>query len=269
MKNFLNTVLGNSKKLVEPKKTTNELIAEIHETFNTEVDRLLLEAGILKPLPDVDKEIISKSERLKSLGFNNTSEVKKGNEYDEIESKVQQENDKKNELKEVIEYFSNKYPLYKFITEDSVKKICAKYNLVYGGVSNYIGKVPDKNLVELENFKIDKYDELWIVTRRGAHYMDMDSHGITSYKYVEKYKNDQNRDPSIRRSKAPLEIAAPLKDFDTKNMVVSNFKLDRKIEIPDPVVLCPVIYNYNKYYLIVTAWGEEASDELVRNEKFN
>jgi len=35
------------------------------------------------------------------------------------------------------------------------------------------------------------------------------------------------------------------------------------------VVLKPVVYNKQKYYLIVTAWGLEASDELVVNQKMN
>jgi len=41
-----------------------------------------------------------------------------------------------------------------------------------------------------------------------------------------------------------------------------GYKLERKIEIPDPVVLQPVKGGY----LILTAWGDEASDPLVMNE---
>jgi len=51
-------------------------------------------------------------------------------------------------------------------------------------------------------------------------------------------------------------------------MKVKDFKIS-KIEIPDPVVLKPVYYGGQKHYLIVTAWGLEASDELVVNEKMN
>lgn len=43
----------------------------------------------------------------------------------------------------------------------------------------------------------------------------------------------------------------------------------KHIEIPDPVVLKPVIYNSQKYYLIVTAWGLEAGDEIVVNSNHN
>lgn len=71
-----------------------------------------------------------------------------------------------------------------------------------------------------------------------------------------------------KTEKCPLEIAAPVKDFDMTGMQVKDSKIS-KIEIPDPVVLQPVVYNNQKYYLIVTAWGLEASDELVVNQKMN
>jgi hypothetical protein len=67
----------------------------------------------------------------------------------------------------------------------------------------------------------------------------------------------------------PLEIAAPIKDFDTSKMVLSGRKLERKIEIPDPVVLQPVFHGGKKHYLIVTAWGDEASDPEVMNPIHN
>jgi hypothetical protein len=66
----------------------------------------------------------------------------------------------------------------------------------------------------------------------------------------------------------PLEIAAPASDFDTTGMELKNFKLS-PIEFPDPIVLQPVFFEGSKHYLIVTAWGLEASDEMVVNEKMN
>jgi hypothetical protein len=53
-----------------------------------------------------------------------------------------------------------KYPNNKFITEESVKKICEKYNLVYSTIDRYIGTVPDKNLTEIANFKINDEDKV-------------------------------------------------------------------------------------------------------------
>ena len=264
--------------LKSKEKSTNELVAEIHETFNTEVDRLLLEAGIQKSIPDLDQTLKSKAERLRKIGFNNTIEANLDSKQQSKSNEVKWDNAKKNGFISVINYFSNKYPMYKFITEDSVKKICEKYNLVYGEVGNYIGDVPEKNLIEIENFKLDEVDELWISANvfygRG---------GVTtsfrnlSKKDAEKYSNertqykfsDHGRREEISYNIANMEIAAPLKDFNTRGMEIKDFKINQKIEIPDPVVLCPVFYKNEKYYLIITAWGLEASDELVVNEKFN
>lgn len=52
-----------------------------------------------------------------------------------------------------------------------------------------------------------------------------------------------------------------------RGMSIKNFKLEK--EIPDPIVLMPVFCYGRKNYLVVTAWGEEASDDLVVNQKMN
>ena len=59
-----------------------------------------------------------------------------------------------------------------------------------------------------------------------------------------------------------LLIAAPKKDFNiTDTQEIKKFKLFDK-PVPDPVILAPVIGGY----LIVTAWGDEASDPIIQNE---
>jgi hypothetical protein len=242
---------------------TNKLIDQIHDEFYTEVDKLLEFAKILKPLDTDKQEIIDKAKRLEKLGFKNTKDSDLARKEKQRLNDLQVENSKKQELKEAILYFSNKYPLYKFITEDSVKKICEKYNLTYGEVNFYRGDVPDKNLKEIENFKVDKED---LVYRYYDTYTNLER---TNYSYEEiKSKLDYKWVNDTDRYKLPLEIAAPLKDFNSSGMEVKDFKLS-KIEIPDPIVLQPVLYNHTKHYLIVTAWGQEAIDPLVLNPKFN
>ena len=64
----------NLIEVAEPKvnlkgKTTNQIIEEIHETFYTEVDRLLADAKILNSLETDKGELILKQEKLKSLGY--------------------------------------------------------------------------------------------------------------------------------------------------------------------------------------------------------
>lgn len=57
-------------------RSTQDIIDEIHETFYTEVDRLLAEAKILKSTDTRYESLIEKSKQLKALGFTNTKECK-------------------------------------------------------------------------------------------------------------------------------------------------------------------------------------------------
>lgn len=66
--------------------------------------------------------------------------------------------------------------------------------------------------------------------------------------------------------KASLEIVGNKDDFDMRGMEAVDYELK---DIPDPIVLQPVFHNGAKHYLIVTAWGEEASDSKVVNQVMN
>jgi len=258
--------------------TTNEIIEEIHESFYTEVDRLLAEAKIDLPVETTYQELIDKSKKLEKLGFRNTLEVKSAKGEIERLDGVKIENATKKVLVEAINYFSMKYPNYKFITEESVQKICAKYNLIYSEVGRYIGDVPDKNIKQMEDFKIKDEDAVYKRGYTSWSMMggDIEAENISHEMYLEYTKPKDisergfhgMRHGSYSHNKAPLEIAAPLKDFNTEGMELKGFKLS-KIEIPDPVVLQPVYFKGIKHYLIVTAWGIEASDELIVNQKMN
>jgi hypothetical protein len=262
-------------------KTTAEVIEEIHETFYTEVDRLLASAKIANSLDTDKQELIDKCERLKAIGFDNTKEVREAEGEIRRLQDLKTENEQKKNLVNAINYFSFKYPNYKFITEESVKKICQKYNLIYGSIGRYIGTVPDENLKHIENFKVLEDDECYISETIAFFPFDGRERSFNKiHKTFSEYKEGLNRREAQMfarvshgysreiNMKCPLEIAAPIKDFNTEGMEVKDFKLS-KIEIPDPVVLKPVIFNREKYYLIVTAWGIEASDPMVVNPKHN
>jgi len=280
----------NQIEVAEPKvnlkgKTTNQIIEEIHETFYTEVDRLLADAKILNSLETDKGELILKQEKLKSLGFRSTQEVVEAQKEKDRLSSLESENNSKNTLTEAINYFSFKYPFYKFITEESVKKICQKYNLVYSEVGRYIGTVPDVNIEQMQNFKIQDFDKCYefsvrddfsFTRSRSDRFFDR---SYKSFDDFEKFKNERQSESHRLRSsysdrftenysKCPLEICAPIKDFNMEGMELKNFKLS-KIEIPDPVVLQPVFFKGRKHYLIVTAWGIEAEDDLVKNSNHN
>ena len=281
-------------------QTMKEIIEEIHETFYTEVDRLLEEAGIDHPIAAHDPSLAAKAKRLEKLGFNMTQEVKADREVRHNNLKAETVNYENAQLKAAINYFRMKYPNYKFITEKSVKRICDKYGLVYGAVHRYKGTVPDANLEQIEKFKIKDEDLCYVKqqprgftilsSRRGftagfdpAMFEQPDTyigHGeylkgkaeaekikksaspyqINMLEYYQTYMN------TTGCTLCPLEIAAPVKDFDMTGAELNGTKI---VNIPDPVVLQPVFFEGTKHYLIVTAWGAEAADELVVNERNN
>ena len=270
-------ILTRKKEL--SKKSMNDMVLEIHDTFYTEVDRLHKQASIVKEIEVKDKELIAKAKRLKGLGFFNTKEVIQANiELEKIKA-VKIENEKNKDLIDAINFFSMEYPLYKFITVESVKKICEKYNLIYGPIDRYLGDVPEKNLKQIEQFKIKEDFHCWAEERYYSWVSLSNINNNISYLDVNKakkrekdynnYKSSYGSNTIITFSKCPLEIAAPIKDFDTKGMEVVDHKLAKKIEIPYPVVLCPVIFRDVRYFLIITAWGLEASDEIIVNQNFN
>lgn len=271
---MLNLFKGNKlSKDVTEGKTMNEIIEEIHHSFFTEVDNLLASAKISNSLSTDKQVLINKCARLKALGFTKTKEVVEAEAEIKRLDDLKTANKEKETLIKAINYFSFKYPHYKFITESSVKEICEKYNLVYGEISKYIGDVPNVNLKHIEDFKISENDECYL--HKVTHLDFMSSRVVREkfmdfkeYKSITSELNQMHFSWRETNEKCPLEIAAPLKDFNMDESEVKGFKIS-KIEIPDPVVLKPVIFEGQKHYLIITAWGLEASDEIVVNNKMN
>ena len=137
--------------------------------------------------------------------------------------------------KQIIEHYSFKYPFNKFINEDSVVRICQKYGLLLTNVDRFIGGIPEKNQKEIINFKVDKIDF---------------SH---SYSKESEYVNGTS-----------LLIIATKDQLNMNSARVQGHKLVDIVK-EDPIVLQPV----KNGYLIVSAWGVEASDKEVQNPRFN
>lgn len=75
----------------------------------------------------------------------------------------------------------------------------------------------------------------------------------------------QQKSQLIERN-VELEICAPLHEMDVQGYDVKDgYKL-----VYDPIVLCPISHhNGIKGSLVITAWGDEASDELVVDQNKN
>ncbi len=228
-------------------------IEEIHHAFESSSDKLLEEANEI--FKRGEEKSVDKAKRLSNFGFSNAREVKTG-------LTIVKEVELTKETIKVINYYRKKYPKYKFITEENVAKICGKYGLVCGETFSFKGFVPEKNLIDIENFSLQKEDEEVLIGSEDT-CSNVGSINWDGGKEAELY-------PSIRKrvtKTKPLFICAPLKDMNlTNKRINSSYRLEEipKV-IPDPIVLKEVKGGF----LIVTAWGDEASDPLVVNEKHN
>lgn len=285
-----------SKQKESPSNYPKEVI-EIHYEFKTAADKLLIEAKSI--IADASSKDTDKVYRLESLGFKQSAQVT------ELKPLIQQAQLSKEQV-ELLEHYSLSYPNNKFITEEQVKSICHKYNLVCGPVSRFKGFVPEKNLKEIERFKLDEKDtigDIAIFIEATGKIEPIDWNKITDKKqvrflidtYLEQSSNysyvkgsgdgtisDFSTYPPYtkivkvkeysgvnfnfqKENQLNFQICAPVKDMDISGLeLTEGYKLSKK-HIPDPVVLQPVKGGY----LIITAWGDEASDELVVNQKFN
>lgn len=263
--------------LKESKKYPKEIL-EIHNEFHTAADKLVLEAKQI--ISEAASKNVSKVNRLESLGFKQAAQVT------ELKP-LQQKAELSKEQLESLAYYQLNYPNNKFITKEQVKIICHKYNLVCGDVNRFKGFVPEKNLKDIEAFKLKDEDivltgVLWggTATKSKINITIKDYNMLLDRNVIRGDKDNLIGDQRWCEAKnigftshsyfdnielLKLQICAPIKDMDISGLELKEgYKLEKK-HIPDPVVLQPV----KNGYLILTAWGDEASDELVVNQKFN
>lgn len=254
-------------------------VQQIHHEFHSAADNLLLEAKSI--IEEARTKNVTKINRLELLGFKQAAQV---TELKPLQKKA----DLSKEQLESLAYYQREYPFNKFITEEQVKIICHKYNLVCGEVSRFKGFVPEKNLSDIEKFKL-KHKDNCLITSVGSfdnleirlkgeyyHIYKKDEKDEYNYGYQANFENPTRFYGSDSKAfrvtgisaksfevyNNQLQICAPVKDMDITGLeLTEGYKLTKK-HIPDPVVLQPV----KNGYLIITAWGDEASDELVVNQ---
>lgn len=243
-----------------------EVVYEIHNEFLTAGDKILQEVNSI--LAENQNKSLDKGKRLASLGFKNSPEVVKAVQ---IENKIVTAK----EIADLIHYYNVNYPNNKFITEEQVEVICKKYNLVFGDISAYKGFIPESKLQQMESFKLKETDKE-LVYQFGNNYYTwneiienirafvMYNSYKQTYDFLYKSKKPISKGyPSSKYEDSCFKICAPLKDMIlNENQKVINYKIEN---VPDPVVLQRVRGGY----LIVCAWGNEASDEIVVNQHKN
>lgn len=165
----------------------------------------------------------------------------------------------------------------KFIIDPQLERLCEKYDLYVRSVNLFLGDIPEKNINDIMRFKVrlkDVFssDELSVL-RTTRYIFDCAYHGL-GYKYVDlselmQIKQISRRDPSWN----PLVIAAVKSLFSPIAFQESNARIlhnTNELEAKNQVEMDPIVLlKVHGGYLIITAWGDEANDELVINQKLN
>lgn len=236
-------------------------VAEIHNAFDTAVDELINKAINIAARDEEKYNILS------DMGFSNASPVKKISQQME-ERKTQKQ------VSKWTSYYREHYPLNKFITQELVESVCKKYSLVLGEAISYIGDVPNKNANEINRFKLRTEDFSYYICqwhvksdKFGSGYAPVnfkEDGSVWGYKYTPAgagvtsfIKHEEDKNCSY---KPPFRICAPQKDFNMEGSKIASDGFS--IEPEDPVVLQPVSGGY----LIVSKWGDEASDKDLVNQ---
>lgn len=268
------------------KKTEQQIVAEIHNEFDTAEDRLLKQAEMLLTELNIPTEssIEKKAETLKSLGFVNSETVKQAEKLSTTRKKEEERLVATKELAETIQYYKQNYPFQKFLTESELERICKKYNLVFAPVANYIKDVPEKNINEINKCPSlkpkDNPTNIYIhtisklknrISNVKIKTTENDGH-LGANSLLKKYKINESSEynsinvETVTIKRDGLFIAAPKLHFKLNGLLNKKYGFfNFTVEHKDPIV-----FRYCRSGVqVLSKWGLEASDELLINEKLN
>jgi hypothetical protein len=270
--------------MLKLKNRAEAIVAQIHSEFDNAQDRLLQEAKNLIAGNDTSRE---KGLELIEVGFINSKPAQRYlAKHTLLVEGLEQAR--------VIEYYKEKYPFQKFITEAELNRICTKYNLIYAPVANYTEDVPDKNIRDIKNVQplsaIDAPENIkkcklklegffmpntsflsfWSKWYRRLPRV-IDGHYQTTW-HVDRLLNEKYETgitwlvdsiKNIELNRQGLFIAAPKSHFNLKGLAKEGLAKEGLLhssftitEIKDPIVFRFVKGGVQ----IITKWGLEAAD---------
>lgn len=234
-----------TQKLISVENIHSEIFS-VHEILVKEAEKI---AGEL--LEDSEKEKIVR--QLNEIGFTRAANI--GEQVDALDRR------------KGIKWYEQNNPTQKFIDEETVLKICEKYNLYLTHVQYFTGKIPEKNQKEILDFRIK---ETALLNGNRVEWVNY-SFDLIKVSYEYKKEIDVKWEARAQKIKE-LDKSMNLVGCCDLKIIASESELDMRFLqkrgrelVHDPVVLQPVKWGY----LIVTAWGKEASDENILNEKMN
>lgn len=242
-------------------------VEDIHNDFFLAHETLLKEAQEIINAKGSEEEMLYA--KLYNLGFYRHKKagegVGKANQIKQNQS-----------LHDAIINYKQKYPLYKFITEEKIVEICKKYELLIGTPDMFIGEIPKKNLLEIVNCNIKKEDIIMGNFSMGYQIVtpitlvDVEKAVFEATSLTDEAKTYILE--CLEKRALPYGIAAfNVKSFPSANLKFPQFKIcatpnnfdmsnarveGLQIVDNDPIVLYPV----SKGYLVISAWGDEAKD---------
>lgn len=209
------------------------------------------------------------NEQLKAMGFTESQNVVDEKDYRESHQYA-------------LDY-KVRYPQFKFITLRQLNDICTKYELKHDSFDVFKGAIPEKNAKELIAAKIlasdidvdfakftGTYENPFVVkAKRGEHPSEAIKNGLADIleKIGKEIEAKQHAETfkSIN-PKSYLSIAEINKKIPSALLIAADpilFKQPNKFVCPMPAVLV------KGGLLILTAWGAEANDVNVTNERMN
>lgn len=252
-----------TQTLINPRDIKTVSFREVHQDLENE-------NLFLKQTHDI-KSFKEKGDFLRSIGFNNSISTK-------IYSSL-------SENQKVINEYERKYHgIFKFILEPQLERICEKYNLYVRSLDLFLADIPEENIKHMMNFKVhiedlDNSDRLIEVldSLKLLHIIQNIGAPGDFNNYLPISLSDLTRALSLAKSRGfriynPLEIAAVESMFHEKAFASSRSRIldTAELSAKSQVDLDPIVLLKTKHgRIIITAWGDEANDETVLNNKLN
>jgi len=285
-------------QLFKKAKTEQQIVAEIHNEFDTAEDRLLEQADNLLAELNIPTEtsIELKANKLEKLGFINAEPVSKAVEFRQHREKQKLTLVTTKEQAELIRYYKQTYPFQKFLTTLELERICQKYSLVFAPVKHYTKDVPDKNIKEIENsagLKVGdmpkdlitvKVTDFWSscpkdIRRLLSKEVDCSKYGDSKSEsnllqlakdlgYKGEYKGYIFNSAEIKKTtQHGLFICAPQSHFNLDGLTKKGYGF---LNVTTMEIKDPIVFRYCRGGVqVLSKWGLEGQDESLVNEKLN
>lgn len=232
------------------------------KTFKEVHEELENESVFLHKNHDIEN-FKDKAEFLKGVGFENSIAAKL---YSAIADNHH-----------LVEDYNRKYHgQYKFILKPQLERVLEKYNLYLRNPKFFLGDIPEKNISDIMKFYVFLED----ISLSQKHYefliKKLREENPSSMNMMSSFHQPKIKIPSQDFKRHGLEsfikIAAIEKLFNEEAFKESRSRILDKPELQakNQVDLDPIILFETRHgYIIITAWGDEANDELVVNQNNN